>query len=279
MSLACSPIAYLAYLTSENYVTSSAILAVLSIAGAFLSFTLFSSAEPPWIAAVSYLGGIALSYSIILVRASVLRRSSKLYALVDGVRVYVTNSYRVAASIFFPLNYVFISRAAMALLSPRELDAAIMHEVGHRASPYRWVHLALSLCITFEIATSLGYAIAYPTLYNSIYSAVCLYSCLAMVKSSSWIFEHEADRYAAEKGYAYELCSSLTKIVALSRTHLPNPDALSTFENPLLMRAIAENHDVRRDVVELLKPLPNLHPPLEARVYAMLKCFWKSGTT
>ncbi len=266
-----SVIAYLAYLASGSYFISSAILLSSSALEALESVTLFASVEQPWVLAFAYASGIGLAYLAVLLRAWALRRSSRLYAIVGNVRVYVTSSPRILASTFAPMSCVFISRATLLFLAPQEVDAAIMHEVGHRSSGYRWVHLAVSLLVSLTAASSLGYAIETPSLFSVACAAAYLYSCFVAAKSSSWIFEHEADRFAARKGYAYELCTSLAKIATCSKLREACfGEAMLLLENPQTLKQMARSRSVLKDVAELLKPLPNLHPPTETRIHALL---------
>jgi len=257
---------YAAFLAVGSYALTPLLVASLALQS-------YSLLRASWgagcieVIAIAYPAGLALSVVTALVRARILARGATEIGVVGGVRVYLCSS-RTAASTFFPMSSIFVSRALAYVLSDRELKAVILHEYGHRSSPYRFANLAIAVLATLCIAASIALAIAGPSIEFALSAVMPIYSSLVALKCSSWIFEHVADEAAARAGLGVELCTSLIKVYACSRLgKLCSPEVLEAVASPRSVATLAQGFSPLKTLILLALPTPWLHPPLEARVW------------
>ncbi len=276
--VAASVASYVLFACSGARVSGGVVVGALSILLVSMLQPLLREAELLELLAIAYPLGIGLSLAVAFAQVRAAMRSAEVVGEVDGVPIYLCISRRPAFT-FYPMKRVFLSRALSTLLGRRELEAVALHEYGHQRDPYRVVNLAVAALATLCLSLSALSVLSYPSPSVALPVALSAYACLTSIKSSTWIFEHLADRYAASRGRGLELCTSLIKVYACARLgKLCAFAPLAALESPSIAAALASSFSLARAALSILSPKPSLHPPLEARIALVLNTAWSGAS-
>ncbi len=237
---------------------------------AILDAVLLSYVSRYWecleVLAIAYPCGVSLSLAIALIKVKLALRRAVEFMEIRGVRVYLCSSRGVAFT-FFPFKKVFLSKYLTYLLSSSELEAIALHEYGHQVDRYKFANLAIATAATLSIAASTTYTLAYSNPKSLLVTFLTIYASIVAIKSSSWVFEHVADSYAALSGKGFELCTALIKVHACSRLGKLCVDSVVTqLSSPLLIQYLSNQCSYAKLMAMLLLPKPSLHPPIECRL-------------
>jgi len=189
---------------------------------------------------------------------------------------------------------IMVTKKLTQILDKKELEAIILHEIGHLKNKLllRLTTLSVAMRATLlpyiTLILGLSAANAFLSQINSKILTILtstlyiLYTASLFTTITYWINEHEADAYAAQNSNPTTFIQALTKTTACARLReLCNKQALQHIQPPnptkpsytqILKETAKQALETPLTLPELLKkpPIPP-HPPLKLRIQALVK--------
>ncbi|MHB9301890.1 M48 family metallopeptidase [Thermofilum pendens] len=187
---------------------------------------------------------------------------------------------------------LYVSRRLLEVLDGEELKAVLLHEVGHTKGWPWTIAYAVGMYAWLFVTSFTLIPLAYVQLKglsaeNSLLLSYFLLASLLVVLGAtvaSWLGEHEADAYAAEKASPDTVARALAKTDAcnrlreLCRKEVVEHVAVPSYPEPRLPEVLREALAsvvayIPWSILHLAKILKTpfrTHPPLKLRVYAVL---------
>jgi len=154
-------------------------------------------------------------------------------------------------------RHVYITTGLLKILSDREIDAVLLHEVYHNKDMHVWRNVAaessfLYLC-AFVAATAMFSGVAWPLAVIMFHIMRLSFRCI-FARFRGRYFEIKSDEFAVKHGYGDELISALKKIEGWAKEHMKSQPCGKVCQ---LERKISEEIDE--------------HPPVKKRIEIILR--------
>jgi len=155
-------------------------------------------------------------------------------------------------------RHVYITTGLLKILTDREVDAVLLHEVFHNKDMHVWRNVAaesafLYLCAFISVTALASGAVVWP-LAIIMFHIMRLSFKTIFARYRGRYFEIKSDEFAVKHGYGTELISALKKIEAWAKEHMKGQPCGKVCQ---LHNKISEEIDE--------------HPPVKKRVEIILR--------